>query len=136
MSVMTRRPDGGVWREPNLDPDGLTAADVDLLIWPAIDSINRSGWLWTTESCQGHESTPPLLGLVTDDLGRAMAVLAEALDRPRLESKHDPTSRPVTLQFHRSPRVQRGVFQFRATFAMPTAEAVAAVESIAARARG
>src|SRR5688500_4748721 len=77
------RSDGRVWQQPHLDPDRLTAKEVDPLMWPIVERINRSGWIWTTESCQGHDEDrqreerqrDPLLGFVTDDIGRALAAM-------------------------------------------------------------
>lgn len=45
----------------------LRAYHVDEKIWPAVWLINRSGWVWTAESCQGHKSgwsELPMLRLV------------------------------------------------------------------------
>jgi hypothetical protein len=83
----TRREDGGVYGQPHKDPRTISAADVDTLMWPIVSRINQSGWLWTTESCQGHDDPasspdglprrPALLGLVTDDPTRLFGILAE-----------------------------------------------------------
>lgn len=27
--------------------------EIDSLIWPAVSAINETGWVWTTQSCQG-----------------------------------------------------------------------------------
>lgn len=53
---------------PYYHPSVLRAEHVDPLIWPAVQRINQSGWVWTLESCQGHRgndawSDCPLLRL-------------------------------------------------------------------------
>ena len=70
---------------------------IDPLLRAAIDAINKSGWIWTAESCQGHPdetdlhapwgfSTDPYLRMVTrrDNLGLAVTVL--------LQEAHDENS--------------------------------------------
>lgn len=53
---------------PYYDPiTELKREHVDRKIWPAVRRINQSGWVWTAESCQGHNdgfSDSPLLRLV------------------------------------------------------------------------
>lgn len=100
-----RRPDGGVWAQPNHDPRTLRQADVDAPMWPLVQTINHSGWVWTTESCWGHAGEYPLtLGIVTSDVGRAFALLGQAQravlspDNARGES-HDPHGTVINLQF-------------------------------------
>lgn len=66
-----------------------TYTGIDPLIRPICEQINRSGWCWTGESCQGHPgerhawagNTSPMLRLVCRklDLGRMLAILAESL---------------------------------------------------------
>lgn len=75
-------------------PKDLTERDVDPLLWPVVESINRSEWVWTAESCQGHPddaeglpwsfNTKPMLRLVVrlKDLGTMLAVLACAAPEP------------------------------------------------------
>lgn len=42
-------------------PEALDLEQVDPLIRPAVAGINRSGWAWTAESCQGHpDATGPV----------------------------------------------------------------------------
>lgn len=41
--------------DPYYDPVfELRAKHVDARIWPAVQAINKSGWVWTAESCEGH----------------------------------------------------------------------------------
>lgn len=66
--------------DPNIDP----------LIRPAVERINKSIWLWTAESCQGHpdaaaqgawaSNTDPMIRLVTraEHAGAMMAGLLRA----------------------------------------------------------
>lgn len=35
-------------------PADLKREMVDPLIWPVVERVNKSGWVWTAESCQGH----------------------------------------------------------------------------------
>lgn len=65
---------------------------MDPMMRPICEAINRSGWIWTAESCQGHpdaeksgawgHNTRPMIRLVTKDenLGRMYAALAEAYE--------------------------------------------------------
>lgn len=56
---------------------------IDPLIRPAVRAINRSGWVWTAESCQGgHEfSDTPMLRLVVReaDVGDLLAAVYDAM---------------------------------------------------------
>lgn len=71
-------------------PEELTPEQIDPLIRDIVFSINKSGWVWTAESCQGHPEaeTPPWAGNISPmlrlvcrrkDLGRMMAALVEAM---------------------------------------------------------
>lgn len=72
------------------DPEALKEDMIDPLIWPAVQQINRSGWCWTAESCQGHPDATddfvwatnvrPMLRLVCrwPDRGRMLAALHDA----------------------------------------------------------
>lgn len=72
------------------DPNALTPEMIDPLIWPAVQRINASGWVWTAESCQGHpdaerpgpwtHNTRPMLRLVSrrGDHGRMLETLLRA----------------------------------------------------------
>lgn len=79
------------------DPATLTDGQIDPLLRDAVRRINRSGWVWTAESCQGHpdfdgrtvktaweHNTRPMLRLVVrlDHAGRMLSslVLAAAWD--------------------------------------------------------
>lgn len=75
---------------PYIHPTYLRAEDVDPLIWPAVQRINQSGWVWTLESCQGHRGPrawcdKPLLRLAapSGDLDRMLAELVRATPIPR-----------------------------------------------------
>lgn len=98
-----RRADGGVWGDPHKSPLSLTAADVDTKMWPIVQSINQSGWVWTTESCQGHDDkthgSSPLLGLVTNDIGRALGLLAEAIVEENVANHVRDTWDPHGIRF-------------------------------------
>jgi hypothetical protein len=71
-------------------PDELEPADVDPLIQATVFAINRSEWVWTAESCQGHPDADepfswahnvcPMLRLVTNrkSFGRLMEILASS----------------------------------------------------------
>lgn len=39
---------------PYIPPRDLTAADVEVGIWPLVERVNQTGWVWTVESCEGH----------------------------------------------------------------------------------
>ncbi len=67
-------------------------ANMEPEIRAACEAINNSGWVWTSESCQGHaDGSPggpwkfpmPFMRLVTrnEDCGRLLRALAEA--RPK-----------------------------------------------------
>ena len=75
------------------DPATLRDEQIDPLLRDAVRGINKSGWVWTAESCQGHpdfdgrtintaweHNTRPMLRLVTRDAdaGRMLAALARA----------------------------------------------------------
>ena len=71
------------------DPATLRDEQIDPLLRDAVRRINRSGWLWTAESCQGHPdaddawagNTRPMLRLVcrSEDRPRMMDALCQAL---------------------------------------------------------
>jgi hypothetical protein len=116
LPLQDRRPDGGVWAQPHEPLTRLTAAEVDTLMWPVVEAINRSGWVWTTESCQGHPGGgPPMLGLITNDIGRLHTLLAEVLmttGGTRTESQ-DPATLPLELTYFATPRLPYGRYQLR-----------------------
>jgi hypothetical protein len=74
-------------------PQDLDIAAVDPLLREVVTTINSSGWVWTSESCQGHpdavcaedtgwdHNTNPFLRLITReaDLGSMLALLASAM---------------------------------------------------------
>ena len=68
-----------VWGEPFKPVSALRPEDVDAAIWPIVQHINASGWIETTESCAGHDGGAAILGFATDDLGRALQCLADAV---------------------------------------------------------
>lgn len=61
---------------------------VDPLMRPICEGINKSGWVWTAESCQGHpdattsgtwgENTNPMIRLVTKQPGKMLECLCRA----------------------------------------------------------
>lgn len=71
------------------DPATLRDEQIDPLLRDAVRQINKSGWLWTAESCQGHPdaddawagNTRPMLRLVcrAEDRPRMMDALCQAL---------------------------------------------------------
>jgi len=77
---------GAIFYSP---PDKLDAF-MDPLMRPVCEEINRSGWVWTAESCQGHPdadragawaaNTRPMLRLVTTTaaVGKMLAAVMEA----------------------------------------------------------
>lgn len=71
------------------DPATLRDDQIDPLLRKAVRQINRSGWVWTAESCQGHPdatgdvwagNTRPMLRLVcrVEDRPRMMDALVQA----------------------------------------------------------
>jgi hypothetical protein len=125
VSLQHRRPDGGVWDLPHKNPDTLRPADVDSLMWPIVQRINRNGWVWTTESCQGHDEgqgqRDPLLGLVTDDIGRALSLLSDAVLQDGIryhirDGDMDPHGGQILIAYFIRPRVSRGRYQVRLQF--------------------
>lgn len=73
-------------------PESLEPHMIDPLIWPVVKKINDSGFVWTSESCQGHpdakepswaNNTDPMLRLVCprDRVGQVMAALIDACER-------------------------------------------------------
>lgn len=74
-------------------PQDLDVFAVDPLLREVVTTINSSGWIWTSESCQGHpdaatpedtgwdHNTNPFLRLIvrTSDFGAMLALLAEAM---------------------------------------------------------
>jgi hypothetical protein len=118
-----RRADGGVWDQPNANPLALTADAVDAQMWPIVSRINQSGWVWTTESCQGHvNGYPMVLGVVTDDLGRFLALLAQAQSEAQtedLDESQDPHGLSLMVSFFVHPQVRLGRYQVRLTLTDP-----------------
>jgi hypothetical protein len=125
--TLQRRPDGGVWDQPHKNPLTLREADVDTLMWPIVQRINQSEWIWTTESCQGHDDRgnhEPLLGLVTNDIGRALAALSDAViadgARNRVRDTQDPHGLQMQLSFFVRPYfASLGRYQVRIVFPGP-----------------
>lgn len=121
------RADGGVWGQPNRDPAFITKADVDVLMWPIVERINRSGWIWTTESCQGHDDPKrlPMLGVVTNDAGRLFAILARLHAQMPKRSGESQDPQGWTVQLWQQPRVHLGAYQLRIVASPQTAPDVA-----------
>lgn len=126
VTLLDRRPDGGVWAQPNRDPSVVQASDVDTLMWPIVQQINASGWVWTTESCQGHEGGYPMtLGVVTDDPGRFVAIVFAAHREAYGEtSQENQNPYGWRIQLWQRPRVARGAYQIRL---LPTGDREAAL---------
>lgn len=88
-------------------------------MWPIVSRINRSSWVWTTESCQGHSDTgqTPVLGLVTNDIGRLFQRLTEAEAAVAVDAadeRYDPRGlRLVVTAWHRSQLPVMGRHQVR-----------------------
>jgi len=95
------------------DPENLAPEQVDPLLRDAVARINRSGWVWTAESCQGHPdetgyvwagNTSPMLRLVcrTPEVGRMLGALHEAstgfVDEDGLPRYFSLRVHPQTLQ--------------------------------------
>lgn len=61
---------------------------IDPLMRPICEAINRSGWVWTAESCQGHpdattsgawtSNTNPMIRLVTKQPAKMLGCLCSA----------------------------------------------------------
>lgn len=76
-------------------PEFLSSEMIDPLIWPIVQRINASGWVWAAESCQGHsdatdigawnDQVDVMLRLVThaDDFGEMLEMLFEACTNRR-----------------------------------------------------
>ena len=105
-------------REPFTPPDMLKPEQVDAAIWPAVERINRSGWIWTTESCEGHDGRPAIIGFATDDLGRALGCLADAVlegaPNPR-PNRLDPNAGGFHVGLYTPTRSHRGKYTVRIT---------------------
>ncbi len=94
-------------------PQELDINDVDPLLRSVVERINHSGWVWTSECCQGHpdadddsntgwdHNTNPFMRLVvgSSNLGKLLALLAQAMRLP---------SRTCSMRLHTVPR---GVFE-------------------------
>lgn len=108
---------GHVWGEPFHDPETLRPAMVDELMWPIVERINRSRWIWTAESCQGYPDggRGPMLGLVAGDPG----TLHYALSRVITEQSTQKLDPDLELRYglyveSRLPRL--GAYQVRLSF--------------------
>lgn len=94
-------------------PQELDIYAVDPLMRPIVGRINMSGWVWTSECCQGHpdadensdtgwdHNTNPFMRFVVgvDDLGCLLALLSRAMRLP---------SRTCVMRLH---TVSRGAFE-------------------------
>lgn len=104
--------------DPHKDPRILVPSDVDAPMWPLVQKINRSGWVWTMESCWGHGPNWPVrLGFVTDEIGRLLGLLSEAAirvdSRGRVEGK-DPGGPRLTVWYFVHPKIPAlGRYQIR-----------------------
>lgn len=103
---------------PYYDPiTELKAKHVDPKIWPAVREINKSGWVWTAESCQGHRkngwSDCPLLRLVcrSEHVDRLTQKIALA------QRVGVPDARPLVIadsvELRRHAPAPRGWFEVR-----------------------
>lgn len=95
-----------------VEPSRLDLSQVDPMIRPVVAKINRSGWVWTGESCQGHpdatgmadtgwlHNTDPYLRLICakDHLGPMLARLVNAT----LPCHEDDEYTTPTLRIYRS----------------------------------
>lgn len=127
-SVSAQAPDERNYGHPHQDPRTLTALQVDPQMWPIVRLINQSGWVWTTESCQGHEGQPVVLGLVTDDPGRLFGLLSQVhaeMYPDRSEELQDPEGFSVRLDYFVVPQVKLGRTQIRLTVGDPEQRAQA-----------
>lgn len=73
-------------------PADLSSDQIDPLMRPIVEQINKSGFCWTAESCQGHPdatehppwagNTEPMLRLVCrrEDMGRVLSTLVDAAE--------------------------------------------------------
>lgn len=105
------------WAAPHHDPRTLDLEQVDPAMRPLVSRINRSGWLWTAESCEGHGGQAgPVLGLVTDDPGRLFDCLARAhaaTVRASEPEGYDPAGIPFVITLWVVPAVALGRAQVR-----------------------
>lgn len=114
-----RREDGGVSGPPNRNPSSLTSKDVDTLMWPWVRAINRSGWVWTTESCQGHTGDSPrpfLLGVVTNTPGRFLQAFIAAQARVigiNATELQEPKGLHMQVNLWTQPKVKLGRYQIQ-----------------------
>lgn len=72
------------------DPENIDFDGIDPLMRGIVEDVNRSGWLWTAESCQGHPdddtgmawagNTSPMLRLACKrtDVGHLFGALFDA----------------------------------------------------------
>jgi hypothetical protein len=130
----------GVDAPPHKDPRLLVAADVDPLMWPIVQRVNQSGWLWTTESCEGHGAgMPVVLGLVTSDVGRLFAELraAQAAELPDDGTEaEDPRGLRIMVSFFARPKVALGEYQVRLVSVQNHEDARRVLARLAERANG
>lgn len=78
-------------------------ARIDPLIWPVVERINKSGWVWTAESCQGgpdHKwSRDPMLRLVCRAVDEE-AMLGAVYRAARVGSKYGVGGTRLILDRH------------------------------------
>lgn len=115
------------WGEPLIPVEKLREDQVDPGIWTIVERINRSGWVTTTESCEGHATRPALLGLATDDLDRLLGLLGRAViegaTAPR-DTRFDPNTLTLELRFHAPARVGKYTVRARVVGPLPEARAI------------
>jgi hypothetical protein len=77
-------------------PQNLDINNVDFLLRPTVETINASGWVWTSECCQGHpdadgsintgwdHNTHPFMRLITkqNNCGKLLGKLLAAMRLP------------------------------------------------------
>jgi len=117
-----------VWGQPNHDPRTLTDEQIDPAMWPIVQRINQSGWVWTTESCEGHDAGPVLLGVVTDDPGRLFELVAKAQRREAWadDEPQNPKGLRLQVQFWLQSKFPAlGAYQLQLLAPLPTQRALA-----------
>lgn len=108
----------GVWGRPHKDPRTLVQSDVDPLMWPIVQRVNRTGWVWTAESCEGHDDgRPVMLGLVTNDPARVLSILSRAAivagGPPRGGEGQSPSGVKVMTAYYLEPKLPLGSTQMQ-----------------------
>ena len=66
------------------DPALLTPDLIDPLLWPAVERINASGWVWTAEACQGHPEDDSSIGPWAGNHRAMVRLVCRAADLGRM----------------------------------------------------